>query len=197
MASTDLGRWDPLPLQAVVATFAPAPFRWWISGGHALDLHMQRTWRPHDDTDVGIARADVRAVHTFLLNWDLHVAAAGVLTPWHGETLTKERNQNNLWCRLTATGPWVLDVTIGDGSDADWIYRRDPSLRVPWHDAVLHSVNGIPYLAPELQLLFKSAAPRPKDTVDAAEVIPRLDARQQELLRRYLGRDHPWCRLFA
>lgn len=37
--------------------------------------------------------------------------------------------------------------------------------------AVLRSAAGIPYLAPELQLLYKSKGLRPKDDVDAAEVI--------------------------
>ena len=47
----------------------------------------------------------------------------------------------------------MLDVTIGEGSDENWICRRDPSVVVPWDLAVLRSSEGVPYLAPELQLL--------------------------------------------
>ncbi|MET0421586.1 MAG: hypothetical protein ABW073_07755 [Acidimicrobiia bacterium] len=36
---------DPLTLDEVVSVFAPASFRWWITGGQALDLHLGRTWR--------------------------------------------------------------------------------------------------------------------------------------------------------
>ncbi len=40
---------------------------------------------------------------------------------------------------------------------------------------MLVTTDGVPYLAPELQMLFKSTAIRPKDDLDAAPVIPRLD----------------------
>ena len=197
MSAPDLGPWQPLALESVVATFTSAPFRWWISGGHALDLHLQRSWRDHENTDVGVLRGDLDAVYALLCRWDVHVAVAGQLRLWRGEPLAIDRHQNNLWCRLTATGPWVLDVTICEGSGENWIYRRDPSVQLPWDMAVLRSADGVPYLAPELQLLYKSKGLRPKDSIDAAEVIPRLDARQHGFLARLLGPDHPWQRLLA
>jgi hypothetical protein len=192
MAAPDLGPWEPLGIEAVAEIFGPAPFRWWISGGRALDLHLGRTWRPHEDTDVGVVRRDLGSVHELLTGWDLHVAAAGRLTPWAGEPLEVARHQNNVWCRRTSEGPWVLDLTVGEGSDEAWVYRRDPSIQPPWHVAVLRTSDGIPYLAPELQLLYKSKGRRPKDDVDAAEVIPALDARRRELLARLLEPDHAW-----
>jgi hypothetical protein len=69
---------------------------------------------------------------------------------------------------------------------------EDPTLRVPWEDAVLKSGRGIPYLAPELQLLFKSKNNRTKDDRDASEVIPALAAVRQRRLRDLLPHDHPW-----
>lgn len=178
-------------------TFSPAPFRWWVTGGHALELHLGRSWRTHEDTDIGVVREELPAVYPLLSQWDAHIAAAGQLAPWRGESLRSDRHQTNLWCRLSASGPWVLDVTIGEGSDTAWIYRRDSSVQVPWEQAVLHSADGVPYLAPELQLLYKSQGVRPKDNADAAEVIPGLDGRQRDLLVRSLGRSHPWQRLLA
>jgi hypothetical protein len=181
----------------VVEVFSSAPFRWWVSGGHALDLHVGRTWRRHGDIDVGVVRCELGAVHGFLADWDIHVAAAGQLTPWHGEPLDAARHQNNLWCRHSPGDPWTIDVTIGDGSDDHWTYRRDPSLQVPWDLAVLRTAERVPYLAPELQLLLKSTRPRPKDDADAAQVIPDLGAGGRELLDRMLDPDHPWRRLLA
>jgi hypothetical protein len=197
MAANDLGPWHPLSLGSVVDTFSPAPFRWWVTGGHALELHLGRSWRTHDDTDIGVVRDELPAVYSLLSQWDTHIAAAGRLAPWRGESLRSELHQNNLWCRLSPTGPWVLDVTIGEGSDTAWIYRRNLSVRAPWEQAVLHSADGVPYLAPELQLLYKSKDMRPKDNADAAEVIPSLDDRQRDLLVRSLGQSHPWQRMLA
>jgi hypothetical protein len=153
---------------------------------------MGRGWRPHEDTDVGVVRADLGAVHEFLRGWDLHIAAAGRLTPWGGEPLDAARDQNNVWCRQVPGGPWVLDITIGDGTDDHWVYRRDPSIRLRWDAAVLRTADGVPYLAPELQLLFKSKGMRPKDNADAAEVIPHLDDLQRGRLQQWLPQEHPW-----
>jgi hypothetical protein len=197
MAPPEFGSWTPLSVESVIETFAPAPFRWWISGGHALELHLQRSWRSHDDTDVGVVRSDLSDVYELVSQWSVHVAAAGALSPWRGEPLTLDRHQNNLWCRRTAEGPWVLDITIGEGSDENWIYRRDRSVQVPWDVAVLRTADGIPYLAPELQLLYKSKGLRQKDDVDAAEVIPTLDARRRGFVARVLEPGHPWRRLLV
>lgn len=192
MASSELGAWAPLEVAAVVEAFAGARFRWWIGGGRALDLFVGRSWRVHDDTDVGIARRDAGALHDLLHGWDLHVAAAGRLRPWRGGELRAERDENNVWCRRDVGDAWMLDVTIGDGDADDWIFRRDPRVRVPWDRAVLTTSDGVPYLAPELQLLFKSRDPRPKDDVDAGEVLPALGPERQEWLAHHLPPDHPW-----
>jgi hypothetical protein len=53
----------------------------------------------------------------------------------------------------------------------------------------------VPYLAPEIVLLFKSRGARPKDNDDFAEVANLLDARRRRwLLDRIAPRypDHPW-----
>lgn len=190
--SNELGPWDPLDLSVAVGLFAPAEFRWWMTGGHALELHVNRTWRPHADIDISFCREDAVGVRRLLSGWDIHVAAAGRLTPWKGGPLSEELHQNNLWCRGTPFDAWALDLTVSDGDDTSWIFRRDPSLRLPWAQAVLHSAWNVPYLAPELQLLFKSKNPRPKDDRDLLEVLPDLDAEQVDLLAARLPRNHPW-----
>jgi hypothetical protein len=182
---------------AVVDAFGRAPLRWWISGGRALELHVGRSWRDHEDTDVGVIRRDVLVLGSVLEGWDIHIAAAGRLTPWTGEGLETSLHQNNLWCRHHADGPWLLDVTIGEGDDDVWIYRRDPTVRIPWADAVVRTADGVPYLAPDLQLLFKSKNPRYKDLVDAREVVPELDAERRDRLTRLLPADHQWQRLLV
>ena len=75
----------------------------------------------------------------------------------------------------------------GDGPDP-----VEPHIRLP-----IKGTEGVPYLSPELQLLYKSKGPRPKDDVDAAEVTPALDDRQRDLLSRLLEPDHAWQRLLT
>ena len=189
---TAFGPWAPLALGDVRHVFARAPFRWWVTGGHALELFAGRSWRSHDDIDVSVCRTDMPVLHALLDGWSQAVAAAGALSPWSGSVLAAERHENNVWCRRSVDSPWCLDVTVADGDADAWVFRRDPRLRVPWASAVLMSADETPYLAPELQLIFKSRDRRPKDDVDAAHVMPLLPDAGLEMLLRWLPVGHPW-----
>src|SRR2546423_15335645 len=134
--------WEPMSLGSVIALFEHAPFRWWISGGRALELHLGRRWREHEDTDVGVVRSDVPLLASVLRSWDIHVAAAGKLSPWTGGAGAAVSHENNLWCRRSPESPWALDITVGAGDDDTWVYRRDLSGQLPWNEAVLHAANG-------------------------------------------------------
>ena len=43
--------------------------------------------------------------------------------------------------------------------------------------------DGIPFLAPEIVLLYKSKAPRPTDEADVRMALPALTTEQREWLR--------------
>ena len=184
--------WNAMPLHEAVASMAGYPARWWVSGGLALELHVGRAWRRHDDTDIGICRDDAGHLSTVLAGWDIVVAANGELTPWDGGPLRRGARQNNLWCRRTP-GPWELDIVVGEGDADRWVYRRDPMLALPWQRVVWRTSQGVPFLAPALQLLFKSVHVRPKDQTDADTVIPVLDPASIALLDLHLPREHPWA----
>jgi hypothetical protein len=64
-----------------------------------------------------------------------------------------------------------------------WVFPRDS--RITGEIADLSDVrDGIPIIAPELQLLYKARIPhRPKDTDDLRRMIPRLSTDRQQWLR--------------
>jgi hypothetical protein len=113
--------------------------RWARSGAP-----RSRSWSAHDDSEVSVLRDDVPALAPVLSGWGICVAAAGVLTPWNGSPLSIRESQNNVWCRKVPGQPWCLDVTISDGDRDHWIYRRNPTLRAPWDEAVLRSEGEVP-----------------------------------------------------
>jgi len=86
--TSDFGPWRPLGVAAVAERFADAPFRWWIRGGHALELHLGCSWRDLDDSDVSFCRSDAAAVADVLDGWEIHLAAAGVLAAAGETTMT-------------------------------------------------------------------------------------------------------------
>lgn len=188
--------WRPLTLAQVVELFSKAPFRWWVSGGHALELFVGDSWREHEDLDVGVARSALDALRSLLVGWELHVAARGELAPWRGEALDVGKGQNALWGRRAETKSWQLEVLLSEADATHLQYRRDQSIRLPWSEAVLTNHDGVPYLAPHFQLLYKSTTPRPRDHEDANHVIPKLSAAQKAWLAEKLPATHPWRRIF-
>jgi hypothetical protein len=188
----EFGPWEPLTVEQIVRLFVGAPFRWWLSGGIALELFTHRSWRQHDDIDIGICRKDAPLVHDWLRDFELFVAANGRLRRWSGEPLSAEHNENNVWVKRAGDGPFAVDIAVGDGDATKWVYRRDPGVRRSWADTLLLTADGVPYLAPEVQLLFKSKGLRAKDTGDAELVIALLDTSRRAWLRSQLQPDHPW-----
>ena len=61
----------------------------------------------------------------------------------------------------------------------------------PLEETVRRDRQGIPYLAPEVQLLYKSRRARPHDEADFARVAPTLDLAAREWLRDALAISEP------
>lgn len=192
-----LDQWEPWSVEQAGELFAGAPIRWWISGGHALELHTGDSWRSHEDLDVGVCSSQVEEAYGWLGDWELYVAAAGRLTPWDGRPLDAVGSENNVWAREAEDSPWRFDLTVGPGTTKKWLCRRDQSVTRPWDQAVLKSPSGIPYLAPDLQLLLKAKHPRTKDHIDAERVIPALDSEALRFLAQHLSPQHPWQSLLT
>ena len=60
---------------------------------------------------------------------------------------------------------------IAETIDDQWLFRRDARLCRPLSTIGRQTEDGLPYLAPEIQLLYKAKAPRPKDEADFARVL--------------------------
>ena len=193
--SDDYGPWEPATTAELEQIFAGAPFRWWITGGIALELYAGYSWRDHDDAHLGICRADADELYRILDGFCPYVAASGQLSPWDGRLLAD--GENNVWVKDSPGGPWRFDIVVGDGDDQTWIYRRDPTIRRPWSEVVLTSADGVPYLAPEVQLLFKSKGLRDKDHLDARTITPLLTDAQRCWLAAALPAGHPWLQLLT
>jgi hypothetical protein len=183
--------WEPLPLDEAAALMSGFPGPWWVVAGWAIELHVARTLRDHGDVDILVLRDDQAAIRSQLHGWDVQVAHGGRLEPWP-EGLHLELPRSGLWARSDPAGPWQLQFLLAERDEDTWWFRRDPRIRLPIAEIGLHSPSGIPYLRPELTLLFKSKDPRERDEVDFDAVLPLLDDRARTRLAAWLPVDHPW-----
>jgi hypothetical protein len=94
---------------------------------------------------------------------------------------------NSLWCRRTGSLGWELELMLDDLDADQWVFRRNHQIRRPLKLAIQLNSEGTPYLAPEIQLLYKARATRAQDQADFEHVIPRLEADARWWLRDSLA----------
>jgi len=194
MGTAELGRWAPLTPRDVAEVMAGLGVRWWIAGGFALEAFAGRSWRGHEDIDIGVLARDQAIVREHVEGWEPFAAdPPGQLRPWSkGEELREP--VHDIWVRRGLGLPWAFQVMLNPGDAGALVYRREPSIRIRWEKA-LFEIDGVSYLAPEVQLLFKSKGRREKDERDLAEVLPLLGPERREWLAEMLARTdarHPW-----
>ena len=186
---------SPLQIQRLLAGLT---IPWWIAGGWAIDLFVGRQTRSHGDMDVEILRRDQLIMQRYLAQWDLYKTNQPGLKPWpEGECLG--RGVNQFWCRRTPQSPWAVDVKFMEAEEDQWVFRRAPAVGGPLTTLGRTTADGIPYLAPEIQLLFKAKErPLPKDEQDFSVALPLLDRAQKEwlawALKHRFPTGHLWIR---
>ena len=189
------GPWEPAQPPEVAEIFSVMPCPWWIVGGYAIELAIGRPVRGHSDIDVLVLRPDQLHVQQALHGWEWWAAdPPGTLRPWRpGEHLPAAIH--DIWCRPGAGQPWRTQMMTDESGDGDWISRRDPAIRRSLAGIGRVTRDGIPYLAPEIQLFYKAKNPRLKDETDFTAVLPCLARAQRRWLSDALARtygEHPW-----
>jgi hypothetical protein len=173
----DPHNWSPLSVDAVAEVFRPLPVPWWIAGGWALDLFLGATTREHEDIDVLILRRDQSAVQERLREeWELfktHQPTPSHLAPWpRGECL--DRPVDDLWVRRLESPEWSFQIMLVEAEGDRWVYKRLPSIGGSISRMGLTTSDGVPYLAPDIQLLYKAGARLQKNRDDFERLLPRL-----------------------
>jgi hypothetical protein len=188
---------------------------WFIAGGWAIDLHLGRVTRAHDDIDTLILRDDQAALRG---SPDFEVRKVvphpeglmnrGTLERWsEGEVLALPVHQLNAYRigdpvlaetdadHCDSAHRWWFQIMLAESDGRDWIYRRNPIVRLPLGKLGFHSLWGLPYLAPEIVLLFKAKLMQDKDREDFRSALPHLSADARRWLRDAVARchsEHEW-----
>lgn len=181
-------RWEPWLPGELADRLAGVPVSWSVAGGWALDLFRGQVTRPHEDIEIAVPAAGFPAIRRALPGLEFLVAGHGRLWPLDSPAY---QSLHQTWGRDRVTGSWRLDVFREPHQAGTWIYRCAPAIRRPYSELILTTADGIPYLAPEVALLFKARHPRPKDDADFAGSLPLLTAAQRGWLAAALRAAHP------
>jgi hypothetical protein len=169
---------------------------WFVSGGWAIDLFVGRVTREHEDIEVGAFVPDQTEIRRYLGDWALHRPEDGQWLPLEddGEVRLPEFQ---IQARSSTRPPHQFDVFLNPLDGDQWVSRRHAGLRVPVRNLYRRTTGrggepaGVPYLVPEIQLLYKAKSHRPKDDADFVTALPLLGRRRRAWLRAALVAHHP------
>jgi ribosomal protein S18 acetylase RimI-like enzyme len=169
---------------------------WYVAAGWAIDLHLGRQTREHEDLEVAISRAHQRMWRGALSDFELYDVAAGRIRRLRDED-DPDPAGHQMWLYERSCQSWRMDTFLEAGDDETWVSHRDERISVPMSHAVRRSADGIPYLRPELVLLGKAKHQRDKDESDLRATLPTLDEPARTWLAGALSTahpDHPWIK---
>ena len=173
-----------------------APF--YFAGGWAIDLHLGRVTREHQDIDTLVMRRDHLLLHKALKGFSLKkiiphpdgMPNRGTIVEWRsGDKLELPVHQINAY-RAGESEP-AFQVMLAESRGSDWIFRRNPDVSMPLSRMGFHPLWGLPYLAPEIVLLFKAKHLEPRDRVDFDNAIPALSAEARQWLCDAIEKTQP------
>ncbi|MEY9906221.1 hypothetical protein ABIA35_002438 [Catenulispora sp. MAP12-49] len=182
--------WSPTEITRRLAD-AEAP--WYVAGGWALDLFRGRQTRRHADLEIAIPAAEFGAISGLFPGYVFDGVGQNCLWPDASAEVLAATHQT--WLRDPSSGDYVVDVMREPHEGDTWICRHDPTIRLPYSEIICRTADGIPYLRPELALLFKAKHARPKDQADFDGALPELSPAQRERLAELIGHvypDHTW-----
>ena len=195
---------------------AESTFPWAVCGGFALDLFLGRSIRTHGDIDLCVFEKDRASIKEYILDkgWCVYeFRGQGKVRPLDsGAVSDTGRNlmcvkdgcdlvkfypceeEGLLYHRFFHTGLkefHYLEFLFNSEHDGWLVLDQRNGLRRELSKAFLLR-DGIPFLAPEIVLLYKASdSDNPDYRLDFAETFPCLNGEQKAWLFRGLNRLYP------
>ena len=93
--------------------------------------------------------------------------------------------------RNTPADPDQLEILLNESSGKNWVFRRNPAITRALSLTAMKSDAGVPFLSPEVVLLYKAKKPAAFDVKDFDNVIAFLEKERRIWLRQALEVCHP------
>lgn len=168
---------------------------WCVAAGWALDLFRGTRTRDHGDIEIAVPAAHFPEIRDRFPGYVFDSVSSGRI--WEDASPEVLAATHQTWLRDPATGAYFLDVFREPHDGQTWICRHDETIRFPYREIIRHTQDGIPYLMPELVLLFKAKHARPKDEADFEGTISHLSADQRRTLTELIAHTYPGHRWLA
>lgn len=186
------GRWHDISPRMLWGMLFHVDATWALAGGYALEASAGGARRrAHSDIEIACFRDELPALLDQLAGFEIFVARNKQVTPYLRSA--EPPPPWSLWVRRPRQELWDFEILVEERDGTDWLYRRAPEIRLPVEKVFLRQspTEAMLYVAPEVQLLYKAKAPRPKDFEDFRAFWPGLNEQRQDWLRAAIATAHP------
>lgn len=176
-------------LEKACAHFEGFSHPWFVAGGWAIDLACGRITRSHQDVDFCVFRDSLPSLFTHFSEWEKIVCGPNI--GQRKQCHSTEDVKPPLHELLFKNGKDTVEILLIDRQDKHVLFRRDPTIFLPFDEFACQHEKGIPFVHPAWQLLFKAKEPREKDNKDFHSALPCLDPKSRNWLLRALRLHYP------
>jgi hypothetical protein len=180
--------WKPWQPEDLPEMLRDVNVPWGVAGGWAIDLFVGQKNREHRDLEIAVPSNGFWAIHDVLGAYAFDVVGSGRRWPLDSPAFEV---MHQTWVREPSTGVYRLDVFREPHEGDVWVCRRDARIRLPYRDVIRRTPGGIPFVAPEIVLLFKAKRAEPKDEADLGRALPTFSPMQSAWLKDALACVHP------
>jgi len=158
-------------------------FPWFVAGGWAIDLFLNRETRVHEDIEIGIYRKNQMQLYRFFeKHKKYYIDNRSRIGKHERRAWNKEYLQLPIHQLYVEYESMEIEILLNERDDTSWIYRRDREVRRDESKVIQFTDDRIPYLCPEIVLLYKTKEMRDKDRDDASNAIVKMTESQKEWL---------------
>jgi hypothetical protein len=179
--------WEPWSPEKVAQRLSTVAAPWCVAAGWALELFTAGAERQHHDIEIAVPATRFDEIAAALPDFEWDVAGDGQVWPYP-ENLAEHFQT---WLRNPGSGRYHVDVFREPHLGDLWVCRRNPSITLPYRELILNTSAGIPYVIPEVALLFKAKHRRDKDEADLRRVLPAMGDARRSRLASWLAQTHP------
>ena len=166
---------------------------WFVAGGWAIDLYIEKETRPHHDIEITVFRKDQFKIKDYLKEFEFQQVQKGKFYPWTDKYLEHPIHE----IHATNKAGDKIEILLNETDGENWVFRRDFRITYPIKNIYSISDEGIPYLNPEIVLLFKVKGTRKKDHQDFMAVKEYLNREQKNWLKKAISihaPQHKWLK---
>jgi hypothetical protein len=188
---------EPLKVFKLLAGFEKP---WFVAGGWAVDLFLGKVTRKHEDIEIAIFRCDQMALRNYLKGWEFKkvIPEPKMHTElWNGDEWL-DLQVHEIHAENSSSDLSHLEILFNESSGNEWRFRRNPNITRSISMLSTCSQNGIPFLNPEIVLLYKAKNSTSRDEADFENVLKMLGQKPRDWLKQAIEACHPghsWLKL--